>query len=58
MPGIECAKLMFVLLLVATYVLAPVPNALCARCAGGDDLMSDYHRYIQCLRSLNTIYFN
>lgn len=34
---------------VATYVLAPVPNALCARCAGGDDLMSDYHRYVQRL---------
>lgn len=32
--------------LVATYVLAPVPNALCARCAGGDDLMSDYHRQV------------
>ncbi|GAB5587554.1 Vacuolar protein sorting-associated protein 55 [Umbelopsis nana] len=31
------------LFVVATYVLAPVPNALCARCAGGDDLMSDYH---------------
>ncbi|KAI8376361.1 vacuolar protein sorting 55 [Radiomyces spectabilis] len=31
------------LLVVATYVLAPLPNALCARCAGEDDIMSDYN---------------
>lgn len=28
---------------VATYVLAPLPNALCSRCAGETDLMSDYN---------------
>ncbi|KAG0182654.1 Vacuolar protein sorting-associated protein 55 [Apophysomyces sp. BC1021] len=32
-----------VLCQVATYVIAPLPNALCARCAGEDDVMSDYH---------------
>ncbi|KAI7888688.1 vacuolar protein sorting 55 [Mucor mucedo] len=31
------------LLVVATYILAPLPNALCGRCAGEDDLMSDYN---------------
>lgn len=29
---------------VATYILAPLPNALCARCAGEYDVMSDYNR--------------
>ncbi|KAI9253850.1 vacuolar protein sorting 55 [Phascolomyces articulosus] len=28
---------------LATYVLAPLPNALCSRCAGQDDLMSEYN---------------
>ncbi|CAO3640101.1 unnamed protein product [Cunninghamella echinulata] len=31
------------LLVVATYILAPLPNALCARCAGEYDIMSDYN---------------
>ncbi|ORY98351.1 vacuolar protein sorting 55 [Absidia repens] len=31
------------LLVVATYILAPIPNALCARCAGEYDVMSDYN---------------
>ncbi|KAI9483226.1 MAG: vacuolar protein sorting 55 [Benjaminiella poitrasii] len=31
------------LLVVATYILAPLPNALCARCAGEDDVMSGYY---------------
>lgn len=30
---------------VATYILAPLPNALCGRCSGEDDIMSDYNRY-------------
>ncbi|RUS34491.1 hypothetical protein BC938DRAFT_480164 [Jimgerdemannia flammicorona] len=29
----------------ATYVLAPLPNALCAKCAGGDDIMSDHYSF-------------
>jgi len=29
-------------IIVATYVLAPLPNAIFSRCAGRDDLMSDY----------------
>ncbi|KAG0228704.1 Vacuolar protein sorting-associated protein 55 [Actinomortierella wolfii] len=29
--------------LVATYILAPLPNAIFGRCAGHDDIMSDYH---------------
>ncbi|KAF9162469.1 Vacuolar protein sorting-associated protein 55 [Actinomortierella ambigua] len=28
---------------VATFILAPLPNAIFGRCAGQDDLMSDYH---------------
>ncbi|KAI7904009.1 vacuolar protein sorting 55 [Cokeromyces recurvatus] len=31
------------LLVVATYILAPLPNALCTRCAGEDDVMSGYY---------------
>ncbi|ORX48754.1 vacuolar protein sorting 55, partial [Hesseltinella vesiculosa] len=31
------------LLVVATYILAPLPNAICARCAGEYDIMSDYN---------------
>ncbi|KAG2201507.1 hypothetical protein INT46_007780 [Mucor plumbeus] len=31
------------LLVVATYILAPLPNALCGRCSGEDDIMSDYN---------------
>ncbi|KAI8336266.1 vacuolar protein sorting 55 [Chlamydoabsidia padenii] len=31
------------LLVVATYIIAPLPNALCARCAGEYDVMSDYN---------------
>ncbi|CAO3572064.1 unnamed protein product [Mortierella alpina] len=30
------------LFVVATYVLAPLPNAIFGRCAGRDDPMSDY----------------
>ena len=29
------------LLVVATYILAPLPNAICARYAAGEDFMSD-----------------
>ncbi|KAI7879256.1 hypothetical protein K492DRAFT_208394 [Lichtheimia hyalospora FSU 10163] len=29
--------------LMATYVLAPLPNAICSRCAGEEDIMSDYN---------------
>ncbi|KAG1110982.1 hypothetical protein G6F42_015166 [Rhizopus arrhizus] len=28
---------------MATYILAPLPNALCGRCSGEDDIMSDYN---------------
>ncbi|KAG1047659.1 hypothetical protein G6F46_008961 [Rhizopus delemar] len=31
------------LLVVATYILAPLPNALCGKCAGEDDINSDYN---------------
>lgn len=31
------------LLVALTFVLAPVPNSLCARCAGADDFSADYN---------------
>jgi hypothetical protein len=34
------------LLVVATYVLAPLPNAICSRYAAGEDFMSDSSGYI------------
>ncbi|GAA96940.1 hypothetical protein E5Q_03614 [Mixia osmundae IAM 14324] len=30
------------LLVAATFVFAPLPNALCARCGGADDFSTDY----------------
>jgi len=33
------------LLVVATYVLAPLPNAICARYAAGEDFMSESSGY-------------
>jgi Vacuolar protein sorting 55 len=34
------------LLVVATYVLAPLPNAICSRYAAGEDFMSDSSGYL------------
>ncbi|KAN0061737.1 Vacuolar protein sorting-associated protein 55 [Thecaphora frezii] len=31
------------LLVALTYVLAPLPNSVCARCAGADDFSADYN---------------
>ncbi|KAI9243874.1 vacuolar protein sorting 55-domain-containing protein [Sporodiniella umbellata] len=31
------------LVVIAIYILAPIPNALCGRCAGEDDIHSDYN---------------
>ncbi|KAI8390104.1 vacuolar protein sorting 55 [Blakeslea trispora] len=31
------------LAVVGVFILAPLPNALCSRCAGDDDIMSDYN---------------
>lgn len=31
------------LLVALLYVLAPLPNSLCARCAGADDFSADYN---------------
>jgi hypothetical protein len=31
----------FPLLVVATFVLAPLPNAICARCANPDDFIDE-----------------
>lgn len=39
-------------MIVATYILAPLPNALCGRCAGEDDLMSDYNGFVKKKTSL------
>jgi len=37
------------LLVVATYVLAPLPNAICARYAAHEDFMSDSTGYFPSL---------
>ncbi|KAL1923166.1 uncharacterized protein VTP21DRAFT_9542 [Calcarisporiella thermophila] len=29
------------LFVIGTYVVAPIPNAVCARCGGSNDIMSD-----------------
>ncbi|PWN52518.1 vacuolar protein sorting 55 [Violaceomyces palustris] len=31
------------LLVALTYILAPLPNSLCSRCAGADDFSADYN---------------
>ncbi|CEG67444.1 Putative Histone H3 (Lys9) methyltransferase SUV39H1/Clr4 [Rhizopus microsporus] len=31
------------LLVVATYILAPLPNAICGKCSGEDDLTTAYN---------------